>query len=143
MAMMALGIIGVAGMVGSVGAAGYNSAHNLASIKQATTDLKNQTASMKAQWESATKSMDKIDAELRQQIDKNLEAIHQTIATINANKEDLNAQKKKIQTVGIAWVVVIFFLLLLKTVGILDNISDLLFAWIGMSSDYDGDGSKA
>lgn len=81
------------------------------------------TDSLKTNFDKINENIDKIDLELKQQITDDLKSLQQIQAKINIATQDLNRSEKMIQMIGIIFVTIIFFILLIKEFDLLSFIN--------------------
>lgn len=115
-------------VISTVGQSAYDSVNESEGLRKAIIDTKNRTASLKQKWDSIISQQSQLTNEIRAQILEDLDAISKNKASIDIAKENFQKNFTKIQMAGVSFVVVIFFLLLLKRAGILDYLEDLIFS---------------
>jgi hypothetical protein len=125
---MAMGAVALFGMASNVAMSGRDAGKNADSLRKQIKDTKAQTADLNAKWDSAIKTTVALDATTKQEIIYLLDQMAQTAAKSRVAKREFSEQYRKIQMAGVSFIIIVFFLLLLKWTGILDAADELIFA---------------
>jgi len=123
-----LGIVGIAGMIGTVGTAGFDAGKSTDDLRKQIKDIKAHTATLKEKWETAIKAATALDQQEKDDIVTIIDQMEQTSAKARVAKRQFDQEYRKIQMYGIIFIVIIFFLLLLKHTGISDALQDLILS---------------
>jgi predicted PurR-regulated permease PerM len=92
-------------------------------IQEQIDEVVSTTDSLKTNFDKINANIDKIDLELQQEITDDLKSLQQIQAKINLATQDLNSSEKMIQMIGIIFVTIIFFILLIKEFDLLSFIN--------------------
>ena len=127
-----LGLAGVQ-MGVTVGASGYKSEQQSQQLRDSIKQQEAAVATYKAKFAAVAHGMNATDEAARAAYQKSLDDIHQlALLSFNA-KSDFQEEYQNIQKAGLIFVTIIFFLLLLKQMGVLDALAaaiDRLFSRI-------------
>lgn len=123
-----LAAIGILGMIGSVASSGADAGKNADQIRDQITQIKNRTASLKSKFEEVIKGGQKFTAEMEASIQSDVDQLKQNTAQTKIYREQFLIHKQRIQMSGIIFIVAVFFLMLLKRLGLLDAIDDLIMS---------------
>lgn len=126
--------IALAGMVGTVTSSGINAGLSADKIREHIHEIKDRTTNLKAQYDSVIKGGTKFDAQLQSKMADNINTISSLQAKLQVTNDKFTSQKRYIQLAGVLFVLAIFFLLLLKETGLLDDINDLILSPFRKSS---------
>lgn len=89
-------------------------------IEDQIVEITNTTDSLKDKFRTINSDIDKIDLELREKITDDFTKLQQLHAQINIATQDLNKSEKIIQMIGIIFVTIVFFILLIKEFDLLN-----------------------
>ena len=120
--------IGVAGMLGNVASSGMDAGENASQLRTQIQNIQAQTATLKEKFNSVISQETKLDEQMKMDIVNNIDEIAKTSATARVAKRNYEKQYRQIQITGVVFVIAIFFLLLLKRLGLLDALEELLKA---------------
>lgn len=118
--------VGIMGMAGMVGSSGYNATVSSDKIRDAIASVKVQTADWQKKYTDVINAEYVLDAAIQGEIIQSLDTYITLKATIQLEKDNYNAEYKKIQIVGIVFITIIFFLLLLKQFGLFQSLWETL-----------------
>lgn len=122
----ALGIAGGIGMVVGVGQAGYQSDKSASALRSHIAEVKQETQDWKDKYNKILDVDYSLDANMVQGIKDTLDNYSKLQARISIERANYSNQYRQLQIVGIIFIVVIFFLLLLKQFGLLGPLWDIL-----------------
>ena len=118
----------ITSMVSTITLSGVDAGKNADKVRTQITSIKNRTASLKAKFDSVITKGAEFNQKLQDDMTKDVDALSQITAQTKVSRDAYLSTIKKIQMTGIIFVVVIFFLLLLKETGVLDAIQDLIIS---------------
>ena len=123
-----LGLIGLVGMVGNTISAGKQAADNIPNIQKNTkkvlSNIDNLNQKINEMEMKNEQDVEEMDEAMQDIIQQN----QQLFAEIQLERKASLAKIKTIQIGGIIFIVVIFFLLLMKRFGITQSINNILMA---------------
>jgi hypothetical protein len=123
-----LGGIAVFGMGVNVTKSGIDAASKSDDIRKQIKDTTAQTDSLQSKWDAAIKKQIALDTDEKNEITDLLDDMAQLAAQARVTKRKFSDEYKKIQMAGVSFVIIIFFLLLLKWTGILDAMEELILS---------------
>lgn len=107
---------------------GINSGKKSDDIRKQIKDQNAQTDDLQSKWDAAIKKQAALDQDEITEINNLLDDMAQLAAQTRVTKREFLDEYKKIQMAGVSFVVIIFFLLLLKWAGILDTMEKLILS---------------
>lgn len=123
-----MSFMGIAGMVGGVAFGGINAAKEIPEIEDNARKISANADQLQAKINKIVADEAEIDAELNQEMQQLLLACQGLHAEINTRRDSALKQLKSIQIGGIVFIVVIFFILIMKRYGISQSINNILMA---------------
>ncbi|MCP3681953.1 MAG: hypothetical protein GY861_04610 [bacterium] len=118
----------ITSMASTIALSGMDAGKNADKVRTEITSIKNRTASLKAKFDSVINGDAQFNQMLQDSMTTDVDALSQITAQTKVSRDAYLSTIKKIQMTGIIFVVVIFFLLLLKETGVLDAIQDLIIS---------------
>jgi len=91
-------------------------------IQQNIDEVNTQTDDIKQQFDQLAKDITKVDIELQEKTQSNIEKLTQLNASILVAKNNINTSEKLIQMFGIIFICIIFFALLVKEFDLLSGL---------------------
>jgi len=125
---MIMGGMALFSMAASVTNSGIDAGENADTLKEKIKNVNDTTKSLENRWNSVIKDNAKFTKELESQMRDDLDQIQKLSDECITNKQLFDKNYKNIQIAGVLFVVFIFFILILKEVGIIDAIQDGLSA---------------
>ena len=128
-----LGIVGAIGMVVSLGRAGVDAQNNSNDLKKQIQSISDNNKLIEQNYKKLTDNIASEQAELAQGIIDANDRYILISSKLRASQDNFSASFKKVQLVGIIFIIIVFALLLLKQFGLLDVIMhylDLPFIWL-------------
>lgn len=125
---MIMGGMALFSMAASVTNSGIDAGKNADSLKEKINNVNATTKSLEDRWNSVIKDNEKFTQELQNQMRDDLDQIQKLSDECITNKQLFDKNYKNIQIAGVLFVVFIFFILILKEVGVIDSIQDGLSA---------------
>lgn len=123
-----MAVVGVAGMIGNVTSAGVEAGKNADGIRDQIKNIKSRTDDLQNQFNTIIKTAAKYKGEANNEIASSLDDIHTSHTRLKFMQEDFVKKRRNIQMTGVILVVSIFFLLLLKLIGVMDDINDWIMS---------------
>ena len=121
-----MGNVLLGGMFAGVGMGGMDAQDSAQGIRDQINAISDRTTNLKSKFSSYTKTNAADRAQMNIEITSLLDSITQSNAALQINQTDYTATLKRIQMYGIIFVVCLFFMLLLKRVGIFDALNKQL-----------------
>ena len=125
---MIMGGMALFSMAASVTNSGIDAGKNADSLKEKIKNVNATTKSLENRWNSVIKGNEKFKGELENKMTEDLKQIQQLSDECITNKQLFDKNYRNIQIAGVLFVVFIFFILILKEVGVIDAIQDGLSA---------------
>lgn len=125
---MIMGGMALFSMAASVTNSGIDAGKNADSLKEKIKNVNATTKSLENRWNSVIQNNEKFDLELKGQMRQDLDQLKQLSDQCINNKQLFDKNYRNIQIAGVLFVVFIFFILILKEVGIIDDIQNGLSA---------------
>jgi len=116
--MVIMGIIGGIGMLGNLGTAGYNGAVSSDNLRKQISEVQDQTRQWTNKYNELGKKGATIDQAFIDATTNSLEKYNQLQAEIKLESDEFNKQYKILQETGVILLSVVFFLLVLKQLGL-------------------------
>jgi len=113
-----MGNVLLGGMFAGVGMGGMDAQDSAQGIRDQINAISDRTTNLKSKFSSYTKTNAADRAQMNIEITSLLDSITQSNAALQINQTDYTATLKRIQMYGIIFVVCLFFMLLLKRMGI-------------------------
>ena len=113
---------------GNILFAGYNAAHAAECMREKAAYLQNIATKYQEQWKNAINGEGDLSVEIKEEMAQSLNDMSKINAEYTLAKRAYKSNLKSIQVVGIAMLVFVFFMLLLKTYGLLAPLGHAL-AW--------------
>lgn len=113
-----MGNVLLGGMFAGVGMGGMDAQDSAQGIRDQINAISDRTTNLKSKFSSYTKTNATDRAQMNIEITSLLDSITQSNAALQINQTDYTATLKRIQMYGIIFVVCLFFMLLLKRMGI-------------------------
>ena len=125
---MIMGGMALFSMAASVTNSGIDAGKNADTLKEKIKNVNDTTKSLEDRWNSVIKENAKFEGDLQLQMKQDLDKIKQLSDECITNKQLFDKNYRNIQIAGVLFVVFIFFILILKEVGVIDAIQDGLSA---------------
>ena len=125
---MIMGGMALFSMAASVTNSGIDAGKNVDSLKEKIKNVNTTTKNLENRWNSVIKGNEKFKGELENKMTEDLKQIQQLSDECITNKQLFDKNYRNIQIAGVLFVVFIFFILILKEVGVIDAIQDGLSA---------------
>ena len=113
------GIMGL-GMLIGIGKPSIDGLTKSKEIEEQIDEITNTTDSLKERFNKLNDNINKIDLELTEKITDDFTKLQQLQAQINITTQELNRTEKTIQMIGIIFVTIIFFILLIQEFNLLN-----------------------
>jgi hypothetical protein len=124
----AMTFIALFNMAATVATSGINAGTKSDDIRKQIKAQNAQTDDLQSKWDAAIKKQAALDQDEITEINNLLDDMAQLAAQTRVTKREFLDEYKKIQMAGVSFVVIIFFLLLLKWAGILDAMEELILS---------------
>jgi hypothetical protein len=117
-AMVIMGVIGGVGMAANIGKAGYDGDKSSANLRKQISDVEDQTRQWTNKYNELGKADSKIDQDFIDATTNSLSKYSQLQAELKLESENFEKQYRIIQETGVIIISIVFFLLVLKQLGL-------------------------
>jgi len=112
---------------GMIAGAGLAAGCHASQMRKNAKELADKVEEMKQKWNAVMKSEGKVTSQLSDEYVKILDTINTIQAKIKINHQDFQKNFKTVQYTGVVFIIIIFFLLLLKQYKLLGPLFSLIF----------------
>jgi hypothetical protein len=113
-------------MIGNVASSGVTAGLNADKIRKQIQDIKTRTGDLKSSFQEVIHAEKGITSDLQIQMGADLDFLGDAHARLKVEQESYSTEIQNIRKYGIFFITAIFFILLLKLVGVIDWIDDLI-----------------